>query len=93
MLKNQTPLFGWEDAFQTISVWIFVAFQRWKSEQNAFLYHFVYPNSVDIQEMFLVSVLFIVSVCYLYTTGFEINNLAIIVLGTNHFQPITTERI
>lgn len=33
--------------------------------------------------MFLVSALFIVSVCYLYTTGFEINNLAIIVVYTS----------
>lgn len=31
-------------------------------------------------KMILISALFIVSICYLYTTGFKINNLAMTVL-------------
>lgn len=48
------------------------------------------PYSVAIQKMFLVSELFIVSVCYLYTTGFEINNLVIMVLWTTKQLALNT---
>lgn len=41
--------------------------------------------------MVLVSALFIVSVCYLYTTGFEINNLSIIVLWTCQLETVSAE--
>lgn len=52
------------------------------SPKNWFVKSFVVvffspPNS---DKLILISALFIVSICYLYTTGFKINNLAMTVL-------------
>lgn len=83
--KYQTSLLEWEGASQdnTPFLCMFVAFHEWKSERQQDFVSHIYPYSVE-HKMFLVSALFIVSVCYLYTAGFEINNLAIISLWLGH---------
>lgn len=62
--------------------------EKWTKIQ--LFHHFLCPNLAVVPEIFLVSALFIVSVCYMYTTGFEINNPAIAVSWTTLSQSITS---